>query len=741
VIAAAQRWAGRRSSVEWAALALGVAVFGYLGWDGALWDARLELLLHLIGAGVIAGMALHALRGGSVPRTAVDLPILLLVAAFALATMLAVNVGMSLRAMASIVGMTLMLPAGLLALRARPTSTALVVSLPALGLAAGALGAMAARRIAWVLAGAPGVPPLRLPAEGTPFGSVAVPPFILLAIWAVAGQIEDRAFRRSVRIAILAVGAPLAILSGSRSAWLAIGVTAAVLILPWAWSQRHVAARPLRLGLRGLAIAGGLLVAAGAVAVVIGPRLTALTSVIYRGELWRDTIAAWLARPVTGLGPGIMPFARQAAAPDGSFPVSQPHSHNWVLGVLGDAGIVGLVAGVVLVVTFALVAGPWRSRSTEGRVAGAVLVGIAVSALFEDLTFLPNFSLLLVFLAAIALADAGAVRWAPVRRIGLPAVGAGVGAAAALLVGMVIADAGAIAYRAGADAALDGDWTSAAGWFERSVAIDAWHPAGPDALGVALAIGGDDARARAPLERATQLSPGNGRAWANLAVVCGRIGDRDCELAAARRAVATARLQDPTLVVAAEALDHAGRPVEADAAYRRSLLTNPLTSLAVDWPRRVAIGDERLDSAGDRADLDLLLARVATGADIVPADYATDSVRAFALALRGEDDAARDAIALARRNAADATLTWDIDLVLRRAWGEPLDPVERIYAVLSGMSVPDVDEPLEVPGVRFDIGSFRMVPREGFVPGAEDLRTTPPYPWVLGELLPDRSAG
>ncbi len=58
--------------------------------------------------------------------------------------------------------------------------------------------------------------------EGTPFGSVAVPPFVIWPAWALAGLIEDSAWRRAIRIGLVAVGIPLTILSGSRSAWLAI---------------------------------------------------------------------------------------------------------------------------------------------------------------------------------------------------------------------------------------------------------------------------------------------------------------------------------------------------------------------------------------------------------------------------------------------------------------------------------------------------------------------------------------
>ena len=57
------RWLRGRSAVELAALAAGLAVFGYVGWDSALWDPRLQLLLHLLAVGAILALAMAALRG------------------------------------------------------------------------------------------------------------------------------------------------------------------------------------------------------------------------------------------------------------------------------------------------------------------------------------------------------------------------------------------------------------------------------------------------------------------------------------------------------------------------------------------------------------------------------------------------------------------------------------------------------------------------------------------------------
>ncbi|HTE66933.1 MAG TPA: O-antigen ligase family protein, partial [Candidatus Binatia bacterium] len=460
-----------RRPVEVTAFGLALALFGYVAWDGALWDARYQFALHLGAVAALGGVAAIGLAGGALPRTRIDLPIVGLLAAFAIATLSAANLGLSARALAGIVATTAMLPVALLVLRHRPGLTAAAVTMPIIGLSVGALAVLGWRRLEWLLVGAPGLPPIRLPHEGTPFGSVAVPPFVILAALPIALLIPHRAARLGVLLALAAVGIPLTLLSGSRSALLTIGVTAVVLVAPvirrgvaaarssWRWTPRRAGASLIAL------------VGIGLVLAYLAPRLTDATSLIYRGYLWRDTIAAWSADPLLGIGPGAMPYARQAAAPPYSFPVQQPHSHDVPLGILGDAGLLGLAAALVLVGAFVTVAGPWRQRHLPGRAAFAVLAGFAVGSLFEDLTFTPGFNLLVMILAAMALTDAGAVAWRSVR-LRAPAMLAAGAAALGLVVVMTVGDAAAVAYRLGVDAAGEGRWEAAEGWLRRAEALD-----------------------------------------------------------------------------------------------------------------------------------------------------------------------------------------------------------------------------------------------------------------------------
>jgi tetratricopeptide (TPR) repeat protein len=729
-----------RTLAEWLAILTGLAVFGFVGWDAALWDARFQLLLHLIAIGTVLGLAVLAVRAGAWPQTRVDVPLIGLLAAFALATVGALNVGMSLRAMAAIAAFAAMLPVAIVAVRHRPAWVGLVTSVPVLVLAIPSLAVMLWRRLEWILAGAPGLPPLRLPAEGTPFGSVAVPPFVIVPAWALAGLIEPRWLRRAVRIGLVAVGIPLTLLSGSRSAWLAIAVVGVAAGVPFAWRGRHRLRMASRPTLAAALVWVGIVAAVALAAAFVVPRLTAVTSLFYRFALWRDTLAAWGNDPLLGIGPGFMPYARLAAAEDFSFPVRQPHSHNLPLGVLGDAGLVGLAAAIVLVATLFVVAGPWRSRTPAGRTAGLVLIGLGVGGLFDDLSFVPGFNLLAITLVAVALLDAEAVSWVDPRRLPrvaklalLPAAVA----AAALLGAMVTADAAAIAYRAGIHDAAGERWSEATAWMERSVEIDPWHPAGPAALTVAADAAGLRETARAAAAQATDLSPGTGTAWANLSLLCREAGDTACQAEAAGRSAATARYGTAESLNAALSLDDAGEADAADRAYRQSLLSQALTRFVADWPRTLEIGDGVIPDYTDASwQLNRLLAWDAMGEPVDPTEIADPAVRALAHAMLDERDEAEALLERAIAESPASAATWDIAIVLRDAWGEDVSDEIRIATVVRGRRFPERQVEIDIARTSFDISIFRVYPRDGFVRDAARFIPARPYPWILGEVLP-----
>lgn len=733
-------WLRGHGGPELLALGAGVVVFAYVGWDSALWDARLQLALHLVAIGAVAGLGLAALRGMPMPRTSLEIPILALLAAYAAATASALNVGMSLRAMGSVIAFAAVLPLALVAVRHRPTWVGLVTSLPVLVGSAVTLAALLVRRVEWVAAGAPGLPPLRLASEGSVFGSVAVPPFLIWPAWALAGLIEDPAIRRPVRIGLVAVGIPLTLLSGSRSAWVAVAATAIAAGVPWLWRQRGRILRP------GASIPRVILVTAASAAVtalaaaLVIPRLGAASSLLYRVSLWRDTLQAWSSDPVLGIGPGMMPYARQAAAADYTFPVRQPHSHNIPLGVLGDAGIVGLAAAIAVVVAIGLIVGPWRMRTATGRTAAFVLLGLGVGGLSEDLTFLPNFNVLAICLLAVALLDADAVRWRPIGRQPWRVATAGAGAGVIgliLLAAMATADAGAIAHRSGVDAAADGRWDQAADWLERASTVDPWHPGPPKALAVAADAAGRPDLARRAAETAVARNPGDGQSWTNLALVCAASGDAACQRRASERAVATAAFLEFELINAARSFESLGDRESADDAFRRSLLSQRLTALATDWPRRVTIGNPGpAEDLGALSELNLVLARWEMEEPIRPEALTDPAVRALAHAMRGEEEASDRWLERAIDQDPASTLAWDLAVVLRDHWGRPVDRELRIGAVVRGARFPPRSVEPRIPTLWYDLASFRGYPADGLVLGAERLAMPVPFPWALQQTLP-----
>ena len=364
--------------------------------------------------------------------------------------------------------------------------------------------------------------------------------------------------------------------------------------------------------------------------------------------------------------------------------------------------------------------------------ASYLLIGLAVGGLFEDLTFVPAFNLLAIALLAVALTDAGVVEWRPLRRRAMliPA-----GAAAVVLVaGMVVADAGAIAYRAGSDAAADGDWEGGTSLLEQSVEIDPWHPAGPKSLAVAADRAGRADLGRDAAESAVEPghNPGDAPSWVNLAILCEETGDEACQARAAERAVATAGFFEAELINAALSYEALGMADEADEAYRRSLLSQRLTAFALDWPRDLPIGDATLeDDFGALLEFNRLLAWWAMDEPIDAASIVDPATRALAHAMRGERSEAEEWLERAIDTAPDSIVTWDVAIVLRDHWGLPIDDELAIAEVVRGGSFPDRDAPVSVPSQTFDIATFRTYPADGFVRAAQRLGTSPPFPWIL----------
>ena len=131
-----------------------------------------------------------------------------------------------------------------------------------------------------------------------------------------------------------------------------------------------------------------------------------------------------------------------------------------------------------------------------------------------------------------------------------------------------------------------------------------------------------------------------------------------------------------------------------------------------------------------------LLAWWAMGEPIDAAAIDDPATRALAHAIRDERADAEAWLERAIDSAPDSIVTWDVVIVLRDHWGLPVDDELAIAGVVRGRPFPPRSAPVSVPGLTFDIASFRMYPADGFVSHAQRLGTDPPYPWILQRTLP-----
>lgn len=211
---------------------------------------------------------------------------------------------------------------------------------------------------------------------------------------AASGDERLARVRRTGRV-LVAVGAAALLVTFSRSAWLALAVGSAVLVVLLTGSVGRPARRSVGRPLAAVFLGGALACAPFAVALLPdllarmdtqGPIATEARSLDERGAVAAAAIAIARDHPVLGVGLGTLPLAIQAAQPDFPYDV-QPAS----VVLLDAAAETGLVGGVL---ELALIVGPWvallRRRhawTPELAVASAALAAVTIVGLFDYYTW------------------------------------------------------------------------------------------------------------------------------------------------------------------------------------------------------------------------------------------------------------------------------------------------------------------------------------------------------------------
>lgn len=417
--------------------------------------------------------------------------------------------------------------------------------------------------------------------------------FALLLPLALTGALAAKGWAaRVIALAWALVAAVLVFYTSSRSGWLGLGAALAILALltaldrraPVATAWRGVRKRPVVLAAVGLAL---LVVAAvGAYALY---RQAQHPSHAGRDYIWTVALGLLRADPLTGAGPftfGTAFIAAYSVPPEALL----AHAHNVYLNTAAEAGLLGGLALLALLAAGARLAWRrWLTTTGPARVwlAGylAALGGLGVTSLFDTPQTFPAIVVLMVTLAALVAADdvpARAARWGRVGG-GLLAAGSAVVVAALGWAGWAYAP-----FDAGVLAGNLGDWPAAARALDSAMARDpreAFYTlqAGFAHGQAALAPDGtvrDEAELAAALaayERGVALEPALATNWANLGLLRWAAGDQVGGLAALERAVAEAPRAPAFVATLAKLYETAGRDQEAARAYASALTLRP------DW--------------------------------------------------------------------------------------------------------------------------------------------------------------
>jgi tetratricopeptide (TPR) repeat protein len=465
----------------------------------------------------------------------------------------------------------------------------------------------------WTQLGSFLVPPLRLTYEGLWLGSPNALAAFQVLIFVAAAPGLLRFGRRGVlatrTLCVLLVVEVF--LTASRGAWLgsalALAATGAAWLVTPAGRATIARVRAMRRA-RGPILLGAIV--AAVIAVVLAPsllaRLTDFSGAGVRTSFFAASARMGEAAPLTGLGPGSWVPNRLAFTDATELDYYIPHAHNVPAQVVAEFGLVGVVAGIIVVgVVLRLVVAAIRHPSGLVRTSGLAALFACVFLSGQQLVdaFIHQPAILVAFAFPIARLDAilgpveDARRTTPAaryRRLVLTAT-----LLVAVLVGTGAAlwpETAAQAHERAVDAADGGRWSVAAAEAAAAVEMDPGLAPYQFLRGIAAAETGDLRTARDALVTAAALDD-LPAAWLDLAAVQVKLGDTGAA-DSLDRATRLGRQQPQIAVAAADLyrqLGHADRAAE--------LLTGAfgaLPSLTGDpaWadPTWTSIANEAIDN-------------------------------------------------------------------------------------------------------------------------------------------------
>jgi O-antigen ligase/tetratricopeptide (TPR) repeat protein len=650
------------------------------GWIGVYTVSLRVLSLAIVAAGLAAWLLLAWRHPEWRPTTAIWPAFVVPLAAFVLSVAASPfpRLGLEYLAWAVLLTALYLLLARIMALpyaRARIGSLAAMLAL-VLG---GAYVVMAF--VLWVewwgLIGELRIPPLRPMYLAMPWGgpSAVITVQILLAAAAAAGLGFSTRGARAVVTAVVILTGLVAVISGSRSGWLALAAALVIVAALWTLSsaRRDALAGALRTR-RVQASLVGVGIIAIAMAIVVGPAI--LGRFVEGGDggrpvYWATALRMLAESPVLGLGPGNWSARRMAYTEAGELDFYIPHAHDQVLETGAEFGIVGLAAGLVALVSVAwLIVGavrgadPWRRRWAWA--ATFSLLYLAIATVVDSYTF-P--AILLPLAIPIACLDATSSRAVGLPRslqaaagpLGRLAIGVLTVGCIVALVFLARAESVALTHARAVSAANDASWARALQPALDAAAADPGLPPYQVTAGLAAAGAEDWTTAEAAFRAASAIDdlPAS---WLGLALAQSELGRPPGEVEASlKRAMRLGEQHAAISLAVGQVYERLAMSDAADDAYVDALAAIP--GLAADEQWAAAIG-----ASGRFAELVDRAIEAAPGVGWELALMAGDVERARALAAGQSNADFLDAVIDAWSGDPAA-----VEAVLAAAAGDPMD--------------------------------------------------------------------
>ena len=467
----------------------------------------------------------------------------------------------------------------------------------------------------WSALGRLAVPPLRPQFEGLSYGnpSAVATMMLLLCPAAIAYLGTSGVSRRFLVALLLALTAAVALLTGSRGAWLGafVGCGALTVGLLFAADTRAAVIRAATSRTGKWAIAG-IAVTCVMIAAILAPTLMARALQSdggYRLSFFLAAIEMFASSPLVGSGPGTW-VARRLAFTNGATGADLyiPHAHDIYLQTLAEFGVLGLVAGIVVVAALAwLVFQAIISHDAVRRRYGwASLFALAYLGGHQLVDFYPNFPAVMFALAlSVGFLDATSGP-SPVDRWVASCAAASRALSRVAAPALVIALVAALGFTSWSESVALGEAQAVAQvnagktseallQAESAVAADPAMTPYQFTLGVAAADAGDLQTAEGAFQTVATRDDFP-EAWLDLAAVYLRLGNPSGARSALRQAMRVGWQQSLVSVAAGDLYMRLGDANDAALAIAHAYVLAPELAADPYWSSR-----RRLRMAADRA--------------------------------------------------------------------------------------------------------------------------------------------